>query len=338
MSKLDLINVTKSFGAQKAVSDVTLSVDEGCFAAVVGPSGCGKTTLLRLVAGLESLSGGFIHLDNQDISHREPGDRDIAMVFQHYALYPHMSVHENMEFPLKVSGVDRDTRKTKVLETASLLGIERLLNKRPREISGGEKQRVAIGRAIVRQPKVFLFDEPLSNLDPHLRLTMRTELKKLHRRLKNTVLYVTHDQAEALILGEKIIVMQEGKVQQIGSAEEVYKRPTNLFVAGFIGSPPMNLIKRSALPDHPLFQNIAHDMIVGVRPEHVEICPADEKCLFKLKVQLIEELGVEKYVHLASDGVELRVRLGQEVEIREGDWVPVMIREEHVHLFRGEEG
>jgi multiple sugar transport system ATP-binding protein len=243
MASLDLINVQKSFGAVKILHDISIALRDGEFLVLVGPSGCGKSTLMNIVAGLEEPSGGLVRLEGQDITHIGPADRNISMVFQSYALYPSMTVAKNIEFPLEMRKVDKAVRAERVKSVARLLQIEHLLERKPRQLSGGQRQRVAIGRALAREPKLYLFDEPLSNLDAQLRVDMRTEIKKLHQRLKATIVYVTHDQIEAMTLATRIAVMKGGVLQQLGTPYEVYNRPANTFVAGFMGSPRMNLVK-----------------------------------------------------------------------------------------------
>src|SRR5882672_13039 len=243
MATLDLINVQKSFGSTKILHDISISLADGEFLVLVGPSGCGKSTLLNIIAGLEEPSGGELKLDGRDITPLPPADRNISMVFQSYALYPNMTVAKNIEFPLAMRKVEKSKRAERVKSVAKLLQIEHLLDRKPRQLSGGQRQRVAIGRALAREPRLYLFDEPLSNLDAQLRLDMRTEIKKLHQRLGATIVYVTHDQIEAMTLATRIAVMKGGVLQQLGTPYEVYNRPANTFVAGFMGSPRMNLVK-----------------------------------------------------------------------------------------------
>jgi len=243
MASLDLINIHKSFGATQVLHDISIGMADGEFLVLVGPSGCGKSTLMNIIAGLEEPSGGLVRLGDKDITHAGPADRNISMVFQSYALYPNMTVAKNIEFPLQMRKVDSSIRAERVQSVAKLLQIEHLLERRPRQLSGGQRQRVAIGRALAREPQLYLFDEPLSNLDAQLRLDMRTEIKKLHQRLGSTIVYVTHDQIEAMTLATRIAVMKGGVMQQLGTPHEVYNRPANLFVAGFMGSPRMNLVR-----------------------------------------------------------------------------------------------
>ncbi|GLQ57652.1 ABC transporter ATP-binding protein [Devosia nitrariae] len=287
MAKVSIRQIEKSFGALKVIEGVSIDIEDGQFVVLVGPSGCGKSTLLRMIAGLEEVSAGDVVIDDKVINDLHPKDRDIAMVFQNYALYPHMNVRENMGFSLRLNGVHTSERNAKIEQAAGVLNLEALLERYPRELSGGQRQRVAMGRAIVRDPKVFLFDEPLSNLDAKLRVAMRAEIKALHRRLKTTTVYVTHDQIEAMTMADVIVVMNAGRVEQIGRPLELYDRPDNLFVAGFIGSPAMNFLDGTLRPggrevfataqgiELPLPPNAAagRDLkaIYGVRPEHLHI-------------------------------------------------------------------
>lgn len=269
MAGLRIINLSKSFNDKRVVDRLSLEVPEGEFCIFLGPSGCGKSTVLRLIAGIEAQDEGTIHIGGRDVSALSPKERDVAMVFQSYALYPHLNVYENMAFPLRIKKTPRADMDRKVREAAALLNITELLNRKPREISGGEKQRVAIGRAIVRNPKLFLFDEPLSNLDARLRGGMRLELAKLHRKLKATTIYVTHDQVEAMTLGQKIVLLNEGRVQQIGTPQDLYERPANEFVASFIGAPPMNFITGEILADAAgvRFRSPAFTVNLKTRPD-----------------------------------------------------------------------
>ena len=289
MASITLKNVIKRYGVGKAANQVIHGVNaevmDGEFVVIVGPSGCGKSTLLRMVAGLEEISGGDISIGNRVVNHLEPSERDIAMVFQNYALYPHMSVFDNMAYGLKIAKVPKDEIKARVDKAAKILEIGPFLNRKPRELSGGQRQRVAMGRAIVRQPQVFLFDEPLSNLDAKLRAQTRLEIQKLHRELGITSLFVTHDQVEAMTLAQRMMVMNAGVMEQFGTPEEVYNRPASTFVAGFMGSPPMNLLK-----DAP---NAPPNTIVGVRPEHLDITPQG----WGLRVEAVEMLGAERLTY-----------------------------------------
>jgi sn-glycerol 3-phosphate transport system ATP-binding protein len=289
MASITLKNVIKRYGSGKTANQVIHGVNaeiaDGEFIVIVGPSGCGKSTLLRMVAGLEEISEGDISIGPRVVNDLEPAERDIAMVFQNYALYPHMSVFDNMAYGLKIAKVPMDEIKTRVDKAAKILEIAPFLHRKPRELSGGQRQRVAMGRAIVRQPQVFLFDEPLSNLDAKLRAQTRLEIQKLHRELGITSLFVTHDQVEAMTLAQRMIVMNGGVMEQFGTPEEVYTRPATTFVASFIGSPPMNLLKNA--PDAP------PDTIVGIRPEHLDITTSG----WALQVEAVEMLGAERLVY-----------------------------------------
>jgi ABC-type sugar transport system ATPase subunit len=343
MATLELENVCRSFGKIPALDTVSLRVDDGELCVVVGPSGCGKSTLLRVVAGLESVDGGSVCIDGQDLSRREPRERDVAFVFQSYALYPHLTVRENLAFPLRVRHVPRAERDDRVRNAAALLGIDDLLDRRPGALSGGQRQRVAMGRAVVRRPKLFLFDEPLSNLDARLRGRMQVELVELHRRLKTTSLYVTHDQAEAMTLGQKLVVMREGRILQVGTPREVYERPVEPFVAGFIGSPPMNFVQGSVgptaegrrlqwsgpsirapgwVPDGPA--------LLGVRPQ--DLIP--EGGDLTIRVRLVEDLGGDCFVHGEAGGVDLVYRAPPEGKLpAPGDRRALALRPGRGHWF-----
>src|SRR6187455_2710913 len=284
MADIDLRNVKKSYTkGVPVIHGVTTKIADGEFIVIVGPSGCGKSTLLRMIAGLETITEGEISIGERVVNNVEPKDRNIAMVFQNYALYPHMTVYENMSYGLRIRRMPPEEINERVERAAKILELGALLQRRPRELSGGQRQRVAMGRAIVREPKVFLFDEPLSNLDAKLRVQMRLEIQKLHRELSTTSLYVTHDQVEAMTLAQRMIVMNAGRAEQIGTPAEVYGRPATTFVAGFIGSPPMNLIPRDG-------------KLLGVRPEHLEPCAASD-ALLTIDVDLIEPLGADIIVY-----------------------------------------
>lgn len=289
MASITLKKVIKRYGvgktANQVIHGVSADIHDGEFVVIVGPSGCGKSTLLRMVAGLEEISGGDISIGPRVVNNLEPSERDIAMVFQNYALYPHMSVFDNMAYGLKIAKVPKSEIQARVDKAAKILEIGPFLNRKPRELSGGQRQRVAMGRAIVRQPQVFLFDEPLSNLDAKLRAQTRLEIQKLHRELGITSLFVTHDQVEAMTLAQRMMVMNAGVMEQFGTPDEVYNRPASTFVAGFMGSPPMNLLK-----DAP---NAPPDTIVGVRPEHLDITPNG----WGLRVEAVEMLGAERLTY-----------------------------------------
>jgi sn-glycerol 3-phosphate transport system ATP-binding protein len=313
MAQISFRDVRKSYGGLQVIHGVSTEVADGEFVVIVGPSGCGKSTLLRMVAGLETITGGEISIGGRVVNNLEPKDRDIAMVFQNYALYPHMSVYDNMAYGLKIRGLAKADINTRVKRAAEILELGAFLDRRPRQLSGGQRQRVAMGRAIVREPAAFLFDEPLSNLDAKLRVQMRAELQALHRRLGTTSLYVTHDQVEAMTLAHRMIVMNAGRAEQIGAPLEVYATPATTFVAGFIGSPPMNLISS---------KRGEREVLLGVRPEHLEPCAPGEAML-TVDIDLLEPLGSDTlvYGHLAAasgTGARVAVRLHQSVDARTG--------------------
>ena len=304
MAALSFRDVRKSYGELEVIHGVSSEVADGEFVVIVGPSGCGKSTLLRMVAGLEPITSGEIRIGSRVVNDLEPKDRDIAMVFQNYALYPHMSVYENMSYGLRIKGFSREDIDARVRRAAGILELESFLKRKPRQLSGGQRQRVAMGRAIVREPAVFLFDEPLSNLDAKLRVQMRAELQALHRRLGTTSLYVTHDQVEAMTLAQRMIVMNAGRAEQIGTPLEVYARPATTFVAGFIGSPPMNLVPRDG-------------KLLGVRPEDLEPCGESEAMLTS-QVNLVEQLGADILVHGMAEGSHIVARLPASRKVGEG--------------------
>jgi multiple sugar transport system ATP-binding protein len=325
VAEIELDNVSKRFpDGAVAVSDVSLTITDGEFVILVGPSGCGKSTTLNMIAGLEDITSGELRIDGTVVNERSPRDRDIAMVFQSYALYPHMTVRENMAFPLKLAKADKRTIDSAVAEAAEILGLVPHLDRRPGQLSGGQRQRVAMGRAIVRKPKAFLMDEPLSNLDAKLRVQMRTQISRLQRRLGTTTVYVTHDQTEAMTLGDRVVVMRAGEVQQVGSPQELYDRPVNLFVAGFIGSPAMNFLSgrldegvmRTSLGDIPITdelrrafdeRGVERDVIVGIRPEQFEDAsggwPEERRGVtYTGMVDVVESVGPDVYTYLTLDG------------------------------------
>jgi sn-glycerol 3-phosphate transport system ATP-binding protein len=324
MASVSLRDVRKRYGDLEVVHGINAEVADGEFVVIVGPSGCGKSTLLRMVAGLEPISSGEIAIGSRVVNDLEPKDRDIAMVFQNYALYPHMSVYENMSYGLRIKGLPRTEIDTRVQKAAAILELKDFLQRKPRQLSGGQRQRVAMGRAIVREPAVFLFDEPLSNLDAKLRVQMRAELQSLHRRLGTTSLYVTHDQVEAMTLAQRMIVMNAGRVEQIGAPLEVYARPASTFVAAFIGSPPMNLIPR---------EHAGRKALLGIRPEHLEPC-AESEAMLMPAIDLIEPLGADTlvYGHLQEQGARVAARLHGSLPARMGR-LPLRYRPEHVHYF-----
>jgi multiple sugar transport system ATP-binding protein len=353
MAAISLQAVGKRFGRTEAVSNVALDIRDGEFAVFVGPSGCGKSTLLRLIAGLEDVSSGAIAFDGRDVTEQAPAERGVAMVFQSYALYPHMNVYDNMAFGLKLAKTDQRSMDERVRETARILQIEHLLERKPRELSGGQRQRVAIGRAIVRQPRVFLFDEPLSNLDAALRVQMRIELKRLHRELGTTMIYVTHDQVEAMTLADRIVVLNQGRVEQIGTPLALYHHPRNLFVAGFIGSPQMNLLAATVVAcdagrvtlalgaGRPVVADVADTkglqpgarVTLGLRPEHLTDTSADTGQIDG-EVIALENLGAETYVYLAcSDGEPLVIKPAGGTAIEVGQRVSVSVEPQACYLF-----
>ena len=326
MASISLKNIVKIYGkgktALQVIHGVNAEINDGEFVVIVGPSGCGKSTLLRMVAGLEEVSGGDISIGSRVVNDLEPAERDIAMVFQNYALYPHMSVFDNMAYGLKIAKVPKDEIKTRVDKAAKILELGGLLERKPRDMSGGQRQRVAMGRAIVRQPQVFLFDEPLSNLDAKLRAQTRLEIQKLHRELGITSLFVTHDQVEAMTLAQRMMVMNAGVMEQFGTPEEVYNRPASTFVASFIGSPPMNLLKTA--PDGKTGQ------IVGIRPEHLDIGTSG----WPLKVEAIELLGAERLVYALLNDERVIIRIDEnQPSPALGSTIFAMPRADKVHHF-----
>ena len=352
MSTVSLKHIFKIYdGNVTAVDDFNLEIADKEFIVLVGPSGCGKSTTLRMVAGLEDISKGELYIDQRQVNDVEPKDRDIAMVFQSYALYPHMTVRENMAFPLKLRKVPQEEIDRRVNQAAEILDITQYLDRKPKALSGGQRQRVAIGRAIVREPKVLLMDEPLSNLDAKLRNQMRAEIIKLRQRIDTTFIYVTHDQTEAMTLGTKIVVMKAGEIQQIASPEVLYNEPTNVFVAGFIGMPPMNFFKgRCQMRYEKVYASTAgmqielsaeladrvkqkselgKDIIIGVRPEDMLIADTG----IESRVRVYEMLGAETYLYFDHDGGNVAVRVEADTPIRKGDRVHFNFRPEKIHLF-----
>jgi multiple sugar transport system ATP-binding protein len=325
MGNITLKQVSKSFGATTIIPNIDLNIEDGEFVVFVGPSGCGKSTLLRLIAGLEDVSGGSINIDGRDVTNEAPAKRKLAMVFQSYALYPHMTVAKNIAFPLKMAGESQEVIDRKVTEAARVLNLTNYLERRPGQLSGGQRQRVAIGRAIVRQPSAFLFDEPLSNLDAALRGTMRLEISELHHQLKTTMIYVTHDQIEAMTMADKIVVLNAGNVEQVGSPMDLYRKPQNLFVAGFIGSPKMNLIEGEAAAKHGA-------RTIGIRPEHLKISTSEGT--WKAKVGVAEHLGSDTFLHVQADGIgPLTVRADGELAVQHGDTIYLTPNPSKVHRF-----
>ena len=330
MGRIVLDKVTKSFGDVTVIPPLDLTIEDGEFTVFVGPSGCGKSTLLRLIAGLEDVSSGAIWIDGRDAAADPPSKRGLAMVFQSYALYPHMTVRKNIAFPLRMAGLDRTEQDRKVEQAAAVLNLTDYLDRRPGQLSGGQRQRVAIGRAIVREPSAFLFDEPLSNLDAALRVGMRLEISELHTRLKTTMIYVTHDQVEAMTMADKIVVLHAGHIEQVGSPLELYRAPRNLFVAGFIGSPKMNLINGPEAAKHN-----AHT--IGIRPEHIAV--SDSEGLWSGVVGVSEHLGSDTFFHVHDTGLAdmITVRADGEVGFKHGDRIHLTPRADVIHRF-DEEG
>jgi sn-glycerol 3-phosphate transport system ATP-binding protein len=346
MAEVRLRDVRKSYGETEVIHGVTCAIEDGEFVVVVGPSGCGKSTLLRMVAGLEDITRGEIAIGGRVVNQIEPKDRDIAMVFQNYALYPHMSVFDNMAYGLKIRGVPRSEIRARVAKAAGILQLEPLLERKPRQLSGGQRQRVAMGRAIVRDPQVFLFDEPLSNLDAKLRVQMRVEIKRLQHDLGTTSIYVTHDQVEAMTLADRLIVMNAGVAEQVGPPIDVYERPSTVFVAGFIGSPAMNFLPATATADGLSVDGAAfrpaqavpagRRVTLGIRPEHLELDPAAPA--LRLEAELVEALGADTIVHGTVGGAPLLARLPGTHRVAAGDRVPLRCAPEHLHVFDPESG
>ncbi|MEP6588018.1 MAG: ABC transporter ATP-binding protein [Polaromonas sp.] len=343
MAYLELSGVEKKFGEHRVIKGIDLAINQGEFVVFVGPSGCGKSTLLRLIAGLEPINDGSLHLDGRDITHLPASKRDLAMVFQSYALYPHMSVSENMSFALKLAKANPAVIQEKVGHAAKILNLTDYLDRTPKELSGGQRQRVAIGRAIVRAPKVFLFDEPLSNLDAALRGQTRIEIAKLHRDLGATTIYVTHDQVEAMTLADRVVVLRDGQIEQVGTPLELYDRPANQFVAQFIGTPQMNIIPAAQLPTlaSALHPPLPANGFVGLRPESVSLHSAGQNLasgtapdLMQGTVELVEALGAETLIYVATDpGALLVARQSTRSALRVGDRVGVALDTASAHLF-----
>ena len=326
MGRIQLKQVQKKFGDVEVIPPLDLEINDGEFVVFVGPSGCGKSTLLRLIAGLEDTTSGHIEIDGNDATMLPPAKRGLAMVFQSYALYPHMSVRKNIAFPMKMAGMDQAEQDKRIASAAAALNLTDYLDRRPGQLSGGQRQRVAIGRAIVREPAAFLFDEPLSNLDAALRVGMRMEISELHKKLATTMIYVTHDQVEAMTMADKIVVLQSGFIEQVGSPLELYKKPRNKFVAGFIGSPKMNLIEGPEAAKHN-----AHT--IGTRPEHISV--STEGGDWKGTVGVSEHLGSDTFFHVKVDGFEetLTVRAGGDVDLHYGDQIFLTPDPALIHKF-----
>lgn len=354
MAKVVLEKVTKMYGEVLAVDAIDLEIRDKEFLVLVGPSGCGKSTTLRMIAGLEEISSGNLYIGGKLVNDVVPKDRDIAMVFQNYALYPHMSVYDNMAFGLKLRRFSKDEIKRRVDEAAEMLGLIDYLERKPKALSGGQRQRVALGRAIVREPQAFLMDEPLSNLDAKLRVQMRAELSKLHDKLRTTTVYVTHDQTEAMTLGDRIAVMDGGILQQLGTPFEIYNEPVNVFVAGFIGSPQMNFIEadvtsidgilwlmtegfRVRVPEGyvtGINEGDYSKVTLGVRPEHIEL--VDDEHHLEAIVEVVEPLGPETHVYARVNNIDLLIRVDAGRSINTGDSIRLLLDESRLHLFAGE--
>jgi sn-glycerol 3-phosphate transport system ATP-binding protein len=349
MASIEFSDVRKTYGTNQVVHGISLKVDDGEFVVLVGPSGCGKSTLLRMVAGLEEITSGTIRIGDRVVNDLEPKDRDCAMVFQNYALYPHMSVYDNMAYGLKIRKFPRADIERRVNAAAAILELEGLLKRKPRELSGGQRQRVAMGRAIVREPAVFLFDEPLSNLDAKLRVQTRLEIQKLHRRLRTTSLYVTHDQVEAMTLAQRMIVMNAGRAEQVGTPDDVYSRPATTFVASFIGSPPMNLFEGLLEADGRTFNAgdgtslampaatpslAGRRLILGVRPEHLLLGGGS----LPMQVETVEMLGAEHHIHGIVAGHDVIVRTGPQDNPEPGATLQIGFKPDAVHWFDAASG
>jgi multiple sugar transport system ATP-binding protein len=350
MADVTFQSVSKKYGEVAVIQDLNLHIRDHELMVLVGPSGCGKSTALRMIAGLEEISSGTIAIGDRVVNRLPPNERDIAMVFQSYALYPHMTVRENLEFGLKMRGVPKDETKRRVDEAAQILAIDHLLDRKPKDLSGGQRQRVAVGRAIVRKPAVFLFDEPLSNLDAKLRVQTRAEITKLQQSLGTTSVYVTHDQIEAMTMGQRITVMRDGRIQQVGTPQEVYERPANVFVATFIGTPPMNLVEATvagghlrapsfALPIAPPLRPLLRDGVrvtVGIRPEHIGHTAEAARgtpVMVSAVVDVVEPIGHESIVYTTTGEVHLVAIFDPHVTPRTGDTITLTIDADAVHVF-----
>ena len=350
MAEVTVRNIIKRYGPVQVMHGVSVDIEDGEFVVLVGPSGCGKSTLLRMIAGLEEISSGEVRIGGRVVNDVMPKDRDIAMVFQSYALYPHKTVGENMGFALKIKGAPKAEIAEKVGKAASILDLGHLLDRYPKQLSGGQRQRVAMGRAIVRDPQVFLFDEPLSNLDAKLRVAMRVEIKELHQRLGTTIIYVTHDQIEAMTMADKIVVMRDGRVEQLGAPLDLYDRPSNTFVAGFIGSPAMNFVKGkletregrqvfaadggAVLPVEGVTAASGQPVVYGIRPEHIEIGEGGVMA----RVSVLEPTGSETqiFARIGEDAIDAVVK--DRVQVKPGDEIPFRIDPRRAHIFDGKTG
>jgi multiple sugar transport system ATP-binding protein len=326
MGQITLEKVTKKFGDVEVIPPLDLTIEDGEFTVFVGPSGCGKSTLLRLIAGLEDVTSGSMQIDGQDATDVAPAKRGLAMVFQSYALYPHMTVRKNIAFPLRMARIDQAEQKRRIDQAAAALNLTDYLDRRPGQLSGGQRQRVAIGRAIVREPSAFLFDEPLSNLDAALRVGMRLEISELHKRLATTMVYVTHDQVEAMTMADKIVVLRAGNIEQVGSPLELYHTPRNVFVAGFIGSPKMNIFSGPEAQKH-------NAQTVGIRPEHIDVSRTEGT--WKGRVGVAEHLGSDTFIHVHDTGLTdmMTVRITGDIEVSHGDIIHLNPRLDQIHRF-----
>jgi multiple sugar transport system ATP-binding protein len=348
MASLTINKINKRFGRVQVLSDVDLQVADGEFCVLLGPSGCGKSTLLNIIAGLIPQDEGTVLFDGKAVDHLAPRERDVAMVFQSYALYPHMTVAGNLGFGLAMRGVPKLVVEESIHDVARLLGIEKLLDRKPRELSGGQRQRVAMGRALVRRPKLFLLDEPLSNLDARLRANVRLELKRIHQQIKGTVVYVTHDQVEAMTLGDRVVVMREGKVRQAGTPETIYSQPEDTFVASFIGTPEMNLYRGLIMNKEGLcyfhgkgFEiNLGKlhleegEVELGIRPEDVQITPQTQIAV-QARIEMVSDIGSEKYVHLRLGQEGLTMAAPKDFGLQPGKFVDLCLDPQLIHFFRG---
>ncbi len=337
MASIELCDLRKVYpGGQEAVQGISLTIDDGQFLVLVGPSGCGKSTLLRMIAGLETVTEGTIRIGDRMVNDIEPAERDIAMVFQNYALYPHMSVRQNLAYGLKNRRMPKAEIEQRVAEAAQILEISQFLDRKPRQLSGGQRQRVAMGRAIVREPEAFLFDEPLSNLDAKLRGQMRVEIRHLQRRLKTTSVYVTHDQLEAMTLADRLVVMNAGRIEQVGTPAELFDRPQTLFVAGFIGSPPMNFVTHQELAASHAALNGSippGTATIGIRPDQVTLAPEGPSLPLSMEVTLIEPIGTESHVHLNWQDKALVAAVRGRPSVTEGDQVTAHLQLAGLHPF-----
>ncbi|MEW9837343.1 ABC transporter ATP-binding protein [Mesorhizobium marinum] len=348
MAPIKITSLRKAFNAVEVVHGVDITVEEGEFCVFVGPSGCGKSTILRMVAGLEGVTSGEIRLGDRLINDLPPKDRDIAMVFQNYALYPHLTVEDNIGFPLRMRGVDREVIRAEVRRVSEIIGLQDLLARHPRQLSGGQRQRVAMGRAIVRNPQAFLFDEPLSNLDAQLRVQMRTQIRELHQRIRTTTIYVTHDQVEAMTMADRIVVLKDGHVEQSGPPLEIYDRPANAFVARFIGSPSMNLftgalteqgvrLDDGAVLPLPKRYGATGTAQYGVRPEHLEIVEIGTPGSFEAEVAVVEPTGAESMIFARRNGQDVTATFRMRPAVKPGDRIALKPDVDTIHLF-GESG